>query len=237
MFQVSIIYTQIFFIDNTDTNYEKKLVFIMALRNIQIGDIKRFLIPIISGELVIHDRQEHMRLAASFAVAQAINNDKELVHSLFWPILSNPVNSLQLRIVAYDMLMSQLLDVKRLMNIHWFMINEQDKHLYNYHYTTIKSLTHLKDPCLRPVSELARKIWHLTKKRNNDDYLSGSYVMDYIDSNYGYGESVKIAINFDDTSGLPNMGIFEYSYSIGRRTNPVWGVSISILDYIELSKL
>ncbi|XP_011500532.1 PREDICTED: uncharacterized protein LOC105364329 [Ceratosolen solmsi marchali] len=212
------------------TNFEMKLVHIMALRNIQIGDIKRFLIPIISDELVIHERQEHMRLAASFAIAQAINNDKELVHKLFWPILSNSANSLQLRIVAYDMIMSQLLDLKCAMNVHWFMTNEQNKHLYNYHYTTIRSLAHLNDPCLRPVMELARKIWRLTKKRNNGDNLSGSYVIGYIDSKYGYGESIKVALNFDDITELPNMGIFEYTYSFGRKSNPVWGKKIIISD-------
>lgn len=213
-------------LDATNSNYEMKMVHVMALRNIEVGGIERILIPIITGELVIHNsRQEQMRLAATFAVTQAITHDKELVHNLFWPILSDSMYSLQLRIMAYDMLISQLPDMQRAMNIHWLMVNEQNKHLYHYHYTTIKSLAHLKEPCLRPMMELARKIWRLTKNRNIIGPISGSYRVDYLDSKYGYGETYKLAMNIDDKSGLPRTGIFEYYHSIGRRFSPVFGVS------------
>ncbi|XP_015589014.1 uncharacterized protein LOC107264834 [Cephus cinctus] len=198
-------------------SYEMKMVYLLAIGNIQIGDIHQVLSPIITGEISISDKPNHIRLLAMMAAWKSVGHDIEFAHDLYWPIMANVKLPLEIRIAAYNVLVHQLPHMGRLLNLHWFMVYEKNEHLYNYHYTTMISMANSVDPCLLPVREMARKILRFTKKRNVSTSLSSNYLIDYYDSVYGFGESLNVMTKVDELTGIPHIGYMEYRTSMMRK--------------------
>jgi len=202
-----------------------KMVYLMAMRNVQVGNIEKFLEPIIRNPYSVSDKPHHIRVQAIWAVKKAIVDKPEYTHDLLWPIFSDVSQPLPVRIVAYDVLMSQMPNMKRLMNIYWFMVYEKNNHLYNYHLTTLKGLANSVDPCLTPVREMARKVMRFTKIRPVTTELSSKKFMDYIDPMYEHGESWNSAWVLDELTSVPHAGYVEHRVSVGRKTFDRVGVS------------
>lgn len=202
-----------------------KMVYLMAMKNVQVGNIEKLLEPIIRGEIMVSENPHHIRVQAIWAIKKAIANKVEYTHNLLWPILADVTQLLPIRIVAYDTLMSQLPNMQRIMNIYWLMVHEQNNHLYNYHYTTLKGLANSVDPCLRPVREMARKVLRYTKFRPETIELSSKHFVDYTDPVYEHGESLNTAWVLDELTGLPHAGYVEHRVSVARRSVEKVGVS------------
>lgn len=204
----------------------------MAMRNVEVGGIYKYLAPIVRGEDIFFvkvdiNRPEKYRTAAMWAVAKSISHDKELTYNLFWPILANKTEPLSLRITAYELLISRnpMLDMSLLMNVYWMMEQEQNEHLFNYHYTTMKSVAESTDPCMKSTSEMFRKILRLTKRRKLlSSILSRVKVFDYFDTKYGHGKTFKLGAEVDEASGIPQFGYYEAISSFARRPTLASGV-------------
>lgn len=205
-----------------------KMVYLMAIKNVQVGNIEKLLEPIIRGEVMISENPHHIRVQAIWTIMKAVADKVEYTHNLLWPILVDVTQPLNVRIVTYDVLMSQMPNMQRMMNIYWFMIHEQNNHLYNYHYTTLKGLANSVDPCLMPVREMARKVLHFTRMRPVTTHLSFKHFFDYTDPVYEHSASWKNAWVLDEVTGMPLAGYFEHYTSVARK--PVDKVGVSNLS-------
>ncbi|XP_014607084.1 PREDICTED: uncharacterized protein LOC106788397 [Polistes canadensis] len=220
-----------------EPTYHMKLVYILALKNVQLKQIHPILEPIIRGNLVLSDKPNHIRVAAIWAIQKTIINDLRYAHNLLWPILADTSLPLTVRIAAYNVLINQLPHMGRIMNIYWLMVYEKNEHLYNYHVATIKGLANSVDPCLRPVREMARKILRFTRIRNAPGPLSVNYCVDYVNPKYEYGETVKTSLILNELTGIPQVGSVEYTYMFARKRTPVIGIYWSVTGSNEVMKM
>lgn len=203
-----------------------KVVYLMAMKNVQVGNIEKLLEPIIRGEVQISENPYAIRAQAIWAVKEAIADKIEYTHDLMWPILADVSNPLAIRIIAYEVLMSQMPNLQRLMNIYWLMVYEKNNHLYNYHLTTLRGLANSVDPCLEPVREMARKVLSFTRIRPVTTQFSSTQFVEYTDPAYGHGESVKLSWVLNPLTGTPEGGYIEYHASVARKPVNVLGVSM-----------
>lgn len=202
-----------------------KMVYLMAIKNVQVGNIEKLLEPIIRGEVMISENPHHIRVQAIWAIQKAVTDKVEYTHNLLWPVFVDVTQPLFVRIIAYDVLMSQMPNMQRIMNMYWFMIHERNNHMYNYHVTTLKGLANSVDPCLMPVREMARKVLRFTRVRPVTTHLSSRKFVDYIDPMYEYGESWDHAWILDELTGMPAAGYFEHHTSVARKPVDKIGVS------------
>lgn len=205
-----------------------KIVYLMAIKNVQVGGIEKLLEPIIRGEVMVSDNPHHIRVQAIWAIKKAVADKVEYTHNLLWPILADVTQPLPIRIMAYDVLISQLPDMQRMMNIYWLMVYERNEHIYNYHFTTLKGLANSVDPCLRPVREMARKFMRYTRIRPTTTQLSSKHFYDYIDPVYEHGDSWINSMVLDEVTGLPHAGYLERRSSVARK--PVDKIGVSTKD-------
>ncbi|XP_014484680.1 PREDICTED: uncharacterized protein LOC106749573 [Dinoponera quadriceps] len=220
-----------------DQSYDMKIVYLMAIKNVQVGNIEKLLEPIIKGEIMVSEHPHHIRVQAIWAIKKAVANKVEYTHILLWPILADTTQALSIRITAYDVLMSQLPNTQRLMNIYWLMVYEQNNHLYNYHLTTLKGLANSVDPCLRPIREMARKFIRYTRIRPITTQLSSKHFYDYVDPVYEHGVSWNNALILEELTGLPHAGYVELYTSIARRPTDKIGIYWSVYGMDEIMKI
>lgn len=206
-----------------------KIVYLMAIRNVQVGNIEKLLEPIIRGDVAVSEYPHHVRVQAIWAIEKAVANKVDYTHNLLWPILADVAQPLPIRVMAYDVLISQLPDTQRMMNIYWLMVHEPNNHLYNYHLTTLQGLANSVDPCLRPIRELARKFIRYTRIRPITTQLSSKHFYDYVDPVYEHGESWNSALVLDEVTGFPHAGYVERRSSVARK--PVNKVGVSSERY------
>ncbi|RLU17871.1 hypothetical protein DMN91_010110 [Ooceraea biroi] len=227
------------FVDHimNEQTYEMKMVYLMAMKNVQVGNIEKFLEPIIRNPYSVSDKPHHIRVQAIWAIKKAVADKTEYTHDLLWPIFTDVKQPLSVRIAAYDVLMSQMPNMRRLMNIYWFMVYEQNNHLYNYHLTTLQGLANSVDPCLTPVRDMARKVVRYTKIRPVTTALSYKHFMDYTDPMYEHGESWNTAWVLDETTGLPHAGYVEHRVSWARRPVDKVGIYWSAYNLHEVMKI
>ncbi|KAK0162931.1 hypothetical protein PV327_006658 [Microctonus hyperodae] len=189
-----------------DTPYKMRVVYLNAIRNIQIGNIVELLTPIIRGDLQVSEHPVHLRLMAIWSIEKAIANNYHLAHNLLWPIMADYNVPLKLRIAAYDILIRQAPTMTNILHIYWFMVYEKNEHLYNYHHTTIKGFANSVDPCDYQLREFTTKIMRFTKIHEPVSYaLSSSYIADSMNDIYGYGEKVRYSTTVSEVTGLPEV--------------------------------
>lgn len=66
---------------------------------------------------------------------------------MYWPILTNRSEHLQMRIAACTMLFISGSSVGRFLNLFWYMKSDPSVHLKNFFYTSMVSLVESKFPC------------------------------------------------------------------------------------------
>lgn len=62
-------------------------------------------------------------------------------------MLVNKTEHLEMRIAALTLLIVSNPTPSRLISLYWYMITEPNLHLYNYFYTTLKSIEQTTYPC------------------------------------------------------------------------------------------
>ncbi|XP_017887185.1 uncharacterized protein LOC108629205 [Ceratina calcarata] len=211
-----------------EPTHHMRMVYMMAMKNVQLSHILPLLEPIIRGDVVVAEKPQTIRTLAIWSIKSVAVDHSHYIHDLLWPILTDISLPTATRIAAYDVLMTQLPDAGHLMNIHWLMVFEKNEHLYNYHVDTIKGLANSVDPCLMPVREIASKILSFTKPRHVVGTLSSKFHVEYVDEEYGFGETVKGSLVVDHLSGLPYVGSVEHVTSITRRPTTGWGIHWNI---------
>uniref|UniRef100_A0A348G627 Very high density protein 1 n=1 Tax=Odontomachus monticola TaxID=613454 RepID=A0A348G627_ODOMO len=217
--------------------YDMKIVYLMAIKNVQVGNIEKLLEPIIRGEVTVSEHPHHTRVQAIWAIKKAVADKIEYTHNLLWPILADVTQPLPIRIVAYDVLMSQMPNTQRMMSIYWLMVYEQNNHLYNYHLTTLKGLANSVNPCLTPIREMARKFMRYTRIRPITTQLSSKVFFEYIDSLYDHGYSWTSSSVLDEVTGLPHAGYAELHTTVARKVVDRFGIYWNAFGMDEIMKI
>lgn len=203
-----------------------KITYVYGMKNIQIGGVHKLLEPIIEGDLELSDHPDYFRFHTMFVNWRA-GRDPEYIHNLYWPILANRRLDFALRLSAFMNIFDQIPRMDRFLKLYWFMTTENNEHVYNFYYTIMKSFTNSKNPCMGPMKQMARKLFRFIKPRPaNSNLLTGTWLFDYENDKFSFGESVKFMIGADRHTGIPFSALIDYARTKQRkRVNP-WWVSI-----------
>ncbi|XP_046669753.1 LOW QUALITY PROTEIN: vitellogenin-4 [Homalodisca vitripennis] len=201
----------------TDSDeYEERMLYLQGLSNIALKQILDYLTPTITGQAT---SDHHIQFLATWAVLNTAYTNPDKAFELFWPLLNNRSQTLEMRVAAMTILILSKPTSDRLISLYWYMQTEPSLQLYNYFYTTIKSLASTTYPCYYNIgliaSQLSRSI-----KRKSTPWATGNYLLDYEDKERGYGGMLQLLSIGSERTGLPNVFIFmTEQHSLGVTTS------------------
>nr|CAD7392031.1 unnamed protein product [Timema cristinae] len=213
------------------SSYADQLLYLDGLSNIELGRVFEYLEPIIRGNVtVLSSQPHHIRYRAIWATAGRASYHREQVYHLYWPLLANTSEHLEVRVAALSMLVISQPSPGLFLNLFWFMQREVNSHLYYHYYTTLQSLVDSKYPCyitlyvsqglwksrsssnfrrrLRRVQmrgELVKRLARFVRPPSHPQWSSGNYILDYSDETHGFGSLAHLSMVGDERSGLPNV--------------------------------
>ncbi|KAI4483442.1 hypothetical protein M0802_013384 [Mischocyttarus mexicanus] len=232
-------YVRLYLDKFTESNvYETKMVWLEGLANIQLGRVIEFLEPIASGN---NAESRHFRVLAAWASLPSARFRGDIIYSVYWPILVNKTEHLEMRVAALTLLIVSNPTPNRLISLYWYMQTEPNKHLYNYFYTTLKSMEQTTYPCYLNMGSIAAQFTRVLRKpSNNELLLTGNYLFDYKDSYRKFGAMVHgIVIANPDTNVPEAMHVTVSNYGSGTTLNHVSlyikaeGLLHSLSTYLE----
>ncbi|KAL5242146.1 hypothetical protein ACI65C_009556 [Semiaphis heraclei] len=182
------------------TSHSRQMLFIEAFSNMKIDNILDFLQPIITD----HNRSRHIRLVAIWAAKSATTAHPDKVAEVFWPILTNHSEPMEIRTSALNMLMMSQPTVSRFLTLYWFMQAEPSQQIYNFYYTTINSMANSKYPCYNKYSKIAAQIVRFVQHKWHH-WATGNYLLDYEDPMRGYGGIVQTILMANQRTGFPSV--------------------------------
>lgn len=196
-----------------------RVVYLMAMKNVEHGKLHEILGPVVSGELSISENPVNVRLQAIWAIEKSLEAvDYSSAHNLLWPVMADLALPVKLRIAAYDILMNQAPTMTDVLHMYWFMVYERNEHLYNYHHTTIKGIANSIDPCKLQTRELVRKIMRFTRvhERAQQYHLSWAQSFDYKDEKYNHAQKLRTGVVRNELTGVPEVIEIEHVITEGR---------------------
>ncbi|XP_011495960.1 PREDICTED: uncharacterized protein LOC105360685 [Ceratosolen solmsi marchali] len=189
------------FTENRD--YEKKMVWLEGLSNIQLGRVVEFLEPIASGNSV---ESRHLRVLAAWASLPTAPLRPDVIYPVYWPILVNRTEHLEMRVAALTLLIVSNPMPSRLISLYWYLKGEPNRHLYNFFYTTIKSMERSKFPCYTHIGGIAAQFSRILKKSQlNKHIITGNYLFDYQDSQRHFGAIIHGIIIANSLTNIPEV--------------------------------
>nr|QGV11548.1 Vg1 [Tetrastichus brontispae] len=184
-------------------DYEKKMVWLEGLSNIQLGRVVEFLEPIASGN---NGEPRHLRALAAWASLPTAPLRPDVIYPVYWPILVNRTEHLEMRIAALTLLIVSNPSPNRLISLYWYLKEEPNPHLYNFYYTTLKSVERTKFPCYARMSGIAAQFARIMKKPPlSQQILTGNYMFDYQDSKRHFGAFVQGIVVANSVTNVPEM--------------------------------
>ncbi|XP_072751184.1 uncharacterized protein [Anoplolepis gracilipes] len=185
------------------TRYEQKMVWLEGLANIQLGRVVEFLEPIAS---VNNTELRHFRALAAWASIPTAALRPDVIYPVYWPILVNRTEHLEMRIAALTLLVVSSPTSNRLMSLYWYMQSEPSQHLYNYFYTMLKSMERTTYPCYKRIGRIAAQFSRILRKPSNSEYLiTGNYLVDYQDSLKRFGAMLHGIIIANPSTNIPEV--------------------------------
>ncbi|XP_014616793.1 PREDICTED: uncharacterized protein LOC106793973 [Polistes canadensis] len=220
------------------TDYEKKMIWLEGLANIQLGRVVEFLEPIASGN---NAESRHFRVLAAWASLPSAPFRPEIIYPVYWPMLVNKTEHLEMRIAALTLLIVSNPTPSRLISLYWYMQTEPNKHLYNYFYTTLKSMEQTTYPCYLHMGSIAAQFTRVLRKPSNDELLlTGNYLFDYKDSYRKFGAMIHGIVIANPATNIPEaMHVTLSNYGSGTTLNHVSlyikaeGLLHSLSTYLE----
>ncbi|XP_015599682.1 uncharacterized protein LOC107269863 [Cephus cinctus] len=218
--------------------YEKKMVWLEGLSNIQLGKVVEFLEPIASGS---NSESRHLRFLAAWASLPTAPLRPDVIYPVYWPILVNRTELLEMRIVAMTLLIVSSPSSSRLISLYWYMQGEPDQHLYNFFYTTLKSMEHTNFPCYTQIGGIAAQFTRVLRKPASNQYImTGNYLLDYQDTFRNFGAMLHAIIIADPRTNVPTVShITLNNHGIGTNLNHVSlyikddGIFTGVLEHLQ----
>nr|WLW35462.1 vitellogenin-like protein 1 [Sogatella furcifera] len=185
------------------TLHGDRMLYLQALCNMGLPQILDYLSPIIAGK-TSNDR--HLRFLATWAVIPSVFTDPGKVHEIFWPLLVNRTESLEIRVASLTLLILAKPTPAGLISLFWYMANEPSQQLYQFYYTTIQSLTQTTYPCYTQLGVVASQLARFVHPRSHS-WATGNYILDYEEPDRGYGGLLQMLLIGSEKTGLPNVMI------------------------------
>ncbi|XP_031777418.1 uncharacterized protein LOC100114520 isoform X2 [Nasonia vitripennis] len=183
--------------------YEKKMVWLEGLSNIQLGRVVEFLEPIASGNSA---ESRHLRVLAAWASLPTAPLRPDVIYPVYWPILVNRTEHLEMRVAALTLLIVSNPTPSRLISLYWYLKGEPSRHLYNYFYTTLKSIERTKFPCYTHMGGIAAQFARILHKPvPNEHIITGNYLFDYQDSRRNFGALINGIVIANSLTNIPEV--------------------------------
>lgn len=209
------------------SDHERQMLYLQGLSNMELVQVLDYLTPVISG----HSTQnKHIRFLAIWAVKNAAYTNPGKVSELFWPLLTNRSESLEIRVASLTLLILSNPSPARLISLYWYMQTEACQQLYNFYYTSIKSLSSTTFPCYIHIGAVASQVSRFLRNPTPSSWATGNYVLDYEDTERGYGGLLQLLLIASETTGLPNVFIF-------MTEQHALGISSQFLVYLKVEGL
>ncbi|XP_016841173.1 uncharacterized protein LOC100677991 [Nasonia vitripennis] len=202
---------------------EMILVYIMVFQNIKIGNIERFLWPILRKEVKIQNDGDRIRVATAFALFGGISSNHELVHNVYFPIFSDESEYMPLRTASFLRLMyvTQLENQTRPMEMYWQYTAQKNPLIRNLLSSNILTHANFGTTCRQTIREMYEKIVKFAElKKVNFSIPSVSFI-DYSINKYAFGEAmIQYILKINENTGLADIGAFIYNVADGRKPGP-----------------
>lgn len=187
------------------SHHERQMLYLQGLSNMELVQVLDYLAPVISGQ---NTQNKHIRFLAIWAVTNAAYTNPGKVSELFWPLLTNRSESLEIRVASLTLLILSNPSPARLISLYWYMQTESCQQLYNFYYTSIKSLSSTTYPCYAQMGAVASQVSRFVRNPTPSSWATGNYVLDYEDTERGYGGLLQLLLIASETTGLPNVFVF-----------------------------
>ncbi|KAK0168827.1 hypothetical protein PV327_002594 [Microctonus hyperodae] len=218
--------------------YEKKMVWLEGLANIQLGRVVEFLEPIASGNTA---QSRHLRVLAAWASLPTAPLRPDVIYPVYWPILVNRTEHLEMRIAALTLLIVSNPTPNRIISLFWYMQSESNLHLINYFYTTLKSMERTNFPCYKHLGAIAVQFSRvLQKPKTDENIITGNYIFDYQDTRRNFGAMMQNIIIASPRSNIPEVAYVTLnSHGSGTHFNQIslyikaTGVMHSLSGFLE----
>ncbi|XP_076676903.1 vitellogenin-5 isoform X2 [Andrena cerasifolii] len=199
--------------------YEKKMIWLEGLANIQLGRVVEFLEPIASG----NNAESHFRVLAAWASLPTAPLRPDVIYPVYWPILINRTEHLEMRVAALSLLIASSPTPSRLISLYWYMQSEPNQHLYNYFYTTLKSIERTTYPCYVHIGAIAAQFTRVLHRSPRNQYLiTGNYVFDYQDTYRKFGVLIHGSVVANPLTNIPEvLHVTLNTYGSGNNINHV----------------
>ncbi|XP_057323031.1 uncharacterized protein LOC130666240 [Microplitis mediator] len=219
-------------------SYDRKMIWLEGLANIQLGKVVEFLEPIATGN---NEESRHLRVLAAWASLPTAPYRPDIIYRAYWPILANRTEYLEMRIAALQLLIESNPTSNRIISLYWYMQGESDLHLVNYFYTTLKSMERTNFPCYKHIGSVATQFSRILKKPESDEHIiTGNYIFDYQDMKRNFGAMVQNIIIASPLSNIPEIAYITLnSHGSGTHFNQIslqikaTGLTHSLSHYLE----
>ncbi|XP_054270572.1 uncharacterized protein LOC128991582 [Macrosteles quadrilineatus] len=198
------------------TEYEERMLYLQGLSNIELKQSLDYLAPIITGQTTT---DHHIQFLSTWAVINTVYTYPNKIFELFWPVLCNRSQTLEVRVAALTMLVLSKPAPDRFISLFWYMQTEPSLQLYNFFYTTVKSLASTTYPCYSQLGIISSQLTRYVPKKTTI-WATGNYLLDYEDKERGFGGVLQLLSIGSERTGLPNVFIFmTEQHSLGVTTS------------------
>ncbi|XP_049955545.1 uncharacterized protein LOC126471429 [Schistocerca serialis cubense] len=200
------------------TTYDEQMLYLEVLNNIEDGNTFYHILPIIKGNVTqLSAEPHHIRFLGVWATMNKAPYHPEMVYGLYWPILANHSEHLEMRVAALTMLIISQPTTGRFLSLYWYMQSEQNTQLKHFFYTTITSLADSQYPCYSYLKPLASLLLQYITLPNNHKWNTGNYIMDYSESEQLFGGLAHLFLVGSEQAHGPNVFYLQLSnYILGR---------------------
>ncbi|CAK9803774.1 vit-6 [Anthophora quadrimaculata] len=196
-------YVRLYLDKFTETKeYEKKMIWLEGLANIQLGRVVEFLEPIASGN---NAESRHFRVLAAWASLPTAPLRPDVIYPVYWPILINRTEHLEMRVAALTLLIVSSPTPSRLISLYWYMQSEPSQHLYNYFYTILRSMERTTHPCYVHIGVIAAQFTRVLRPTRNKYLITGNYLFDYQDTYRKFGAMIHGIVIANPLTNIPEV--------------------------------
>lgn len=200
------------------STYSQRIVYLQALDNLQSTTTFEFLSSIISNG----EQSRHLRFLAVWAAMSLAPEYPSETFRLFWPLLVDRSQPLEMRVAALTILLIAEPTEARLLTLYWYIQAEPDQHLTNFFYSTLVSLHRTTYPCYVHLGRLARHVSRFMRRPSPAVWTTGNYLLDYRDTESAFGGMTQLFLVGNPISGAPDVFYLTFnSYATGRNFNQV----------------
>ncbi|XP_046403664.1 uncharacterized protein LOC124169193 [Ischnura elegans] len=207
------------------TEYQWQMNYLEGLSNIEVGKVVEYLEPIIKGD---QPHSHHIRFLAMWATRLHAIQDPKRVLEVYWPILEDKTQHLELRVGAFVILLLSKPLQDRFNSLASIMAEEPEgSHLYYFFYTTMQSLAGTKHPCYQIMKKPALNVLQYARAPK-PQLWTGNHISDYVDPDNHYGGLLQLFMVAHPNTGGPNVLYFVHNDHFLGKAHDMFSIYVKI---------